>query len=171
MISNAKAKNPSQLLATIVDTLVDVPEDQFLNTLTEEDHQRFVASLDKLIDVVGEDETHPLAPLMSFIGNLIEKYEENFDMKEELEAALNAGLRSPTRGLEAAYDNDEAEYTLDMLSAVNPDYEVASEKWGYGLRSPDSNPEEAYNEAEYTLDMLSAVNPDYEDASEKWGYE
>ena len=168
--SNVKADSPSQLLAATVDTLVGVSEEQFLDSLTEEDRQRFVTSLDKLIDVVGENETHPLAPLMNFIGNLIEKCEENFDMKEELEAELNTGLRSPAYGLETAYDNDESEYTLDMLSAVNSDYEDASEKWGYGLSLPDSSPEEASNDAEYTLDMLSAVNSDYEDASEKWGY-
>ena len=32
--------------------------------------------LDDLIDVVGEDENHPLASLMEVIGVLIEKYEE-----------------------------------------------------------------------------------------------
>ena len=167
--SNAKADSPSQLLAAIVDTLVSVPEDQFLDALTEDDHQRFVVSRGKLIDVVGEDETHPFAPLMNFIGNLIEKCEENFDMKEELEAALYADPRLPVHCFESAYGDDEPEYTLDMLTAVNPDYEDASEKWGYGLSLPDSNSEAASNDAEpeYTLDMLIAVNPDYEDASEK----
>ena len=32
--------------------------------------------LDTLIDLVGEDETHPLASLMEVIGVLIEKYED-----------------------------------------------------------------------------------------------
>ena len=32
--------------------------------------------LDDLIDVVGEDENHPLASLMEVIGVLIEKYEK-----------------------------------------------------------------------------------------------
>ena len=32
--------------------------------------------LDDLIDVVGENENHPLAPLMEAIGVLIEKYED-----------------------------------------------------------------------------------------------
>jgi HTH-type transcriptional regulator/antitoxin HigA len=35
-----------------------------------------VVILDQLIDVVGEDETHPLASLMEIIGVLIEKYED-----------------------------------------------------------------------------------------------
>lgn len=32
--------------------------------------------LDDLIDVVGEDDSHPLASLMDVIGVLIEKYED-----------------------------------------------------------------------------------------------
>ena len=32
--------------------------------------------LDDLIDVVGENEDHPLASLMEIIGVLIEKYED-----------------------------------------------------------------------------------------------
>ena len=42
---------------------------------TESEYQRLVAVLDDLIDVVGEDENHPLASLMEVIGALIEKYE------------------------------------------------------------------------------------------------
>ena len=42
---------------------------------TEREYQRLVAVLDDLIDVVGEDENHPLASLMEVIGVLIEKYE------------------------------------------------------------------------------------------------
>ena len=41
----------------------------------ESEYQQFVAILDDLIDVVGEDENHPLASLMKVIGVLIEKYE------------------------------------------------------------------------------------------------
>ena len=39
-------------------------------------YQRLVKVLDNLIDVVGEDEDHPLASLMEVIGVLIEKYED-----------------------------------------------------------------------------------------------
>ena len=42
----------------------------------ESEYQRLVAILDDLIDVVGENETHPLASMMEVIGVLIEKYEE-----------------------------------------------------------------------------------------------
>ena len=35
-----------------------------------------MAVLDALTDIVGNDETHPLASLMEVIGTLIEKYED-----------------------------------------------------------------------------------------------
>ena len=43
---------------------------------SESEYQRLVTLLDTLIDLVGEDETHPLASLMEVIGVLIEKYED-----------------------------------------------------------------------------------------------
>ena len=43
---------------------------------TESEYQRLVTVLDDLIDVVGEDESHPLASLTEVIGVLIEKYED-----------------------------------------------------------------------------------------------
>ncbi len=42
----------------------------------ERDYDRLVQMLDTLIDLVGEDEDHPLASLMEIIGVLIEKYED-----------------------------------------------------------------------------------------------
>ena len=41
----------------------------------ESEYQRLVAILDDLIDVVGENENHPLASMMEVIGVLIERYE------------------------------------------------------------------------------------------------
>jgi HTH-type transcriptional regulator/antitoxin HigA len=43
---------------------------------TEDEYRRLVALLDNLIDIVGEDETHPLASLMEVVGVLIERYED-----------------------------------------------------------------------------------------------
>ena len=43
---------------------------------TESEYQRLVALLDALIDVIGENENHPLATLMEVIAVLIEKYED-----------------------------------------------------------------------------------------------
>ena len=43
---------------------------------SEADYERLVRILDELIDIVGEDEEHPLASLMEIIGVLIERYED-----------------------------------------------------------------------------------------------
>ena len=43
---------------------------------TEVEYQRLVTLLDRLIDEVGENESHPLASLMEIVGVLIEKYED-----------------------------------------------------------------------------------------------
>lgn len=43
---------------------------------TEPEYDRLVQMLDALVDVVGEDETHPLASLMEVISVLVEKYED-----------------------------------------------------------------------------------------------
>lgn len=44
----------------------------------EEQYDQLVAWLDKLIDEVGENETHPLASLMDVLAVLIERYESEF---------------------------------------------------------------------------------------------
>ena len=43
---------------------------------TEREYRQLVKLLDRLVDVVGEDEDHPLASLMEVVGVLIEKYED-----------------------------------------------------------------------------------------------
>lgn len=40
------------------------------------DYEQAVELLDSLIDVVGENENHPLASLMELVGVLIEQYED-----------------------------------------------------------------------------------------------
>jgi HTH-type transcriptional regulator/antitoxin HigA len=45
---------------------------------TEAEYQRLVAFLDRLIDVVEEDKSHPLASLMELVGVLIERYEDEY---------------------------------------------------------------------------------------------
>ena len=83
---------------------------------------------------------------------------------EETKTERNAGLRLPVRGLEAAYSNDEPEYTLDMLTEVNPHYAGLDENGEVSLRLPVRGLEAAYSndEPEYTLDMLTSVNPDHD---------
>ena len=43
---------------------------------TDDDYWQVVGVLDSLIDVVGEDEDHPLASLMDVVGVLVENYED-----------------------------------------------------------------------------------------------
>ncbi len=43
---------------------------------TAAEYDRLVSLLDRLVDEVGEDESHPLASLMEIVGVLIEKYED-----------------------------------------------------------------------------------------------
>ncbi len=45
---------------------------------TEIEYNRLVQTLDALIDVVGEEGTHPLASFMEVIGVLIEEYENQY---------------------------------------------------------------------------------------------
>lgn len=43
---------------------------------TEAEYDTLVQTLDSLIDEIGNNENHKLAPVMETIGNLIENYEE-----------------------------------------------------------------------------------------------
>jgi hypothetical protein len=140
-----------------VDTLVNITEDQLLTTLTKNDYQELVAVLDKLIDVVGEDENHFLAPLMEFIGNLIEKYKGEVDM---------TASRPPGRGLRAAYNADEPEYTTAQLNLIksqrqNPTVRqrTASRPPGRGLRAAYSVDEPEYTTAQLNLIKSQRQNP------------
>lgn len=52
---------------------------KFVHVLhNEHDYQQAVELLDSLIDVVGENEQHPLASLMELVGVLIERYEDAY---------------------------------------------------------------------------------------------
>lgn len=42
------------------------------------DYKKAVSLLDSLIDIVGENEKHPLASLMEVVGVLISQYEEAY---------------------------------------------------------------------------------------------
>ena len=93
--------------------------------------------------------------------------------KEEVKTKQPLREQASARGLEGAYGDDEPEYTLDMLIAVNPDYKGSREKCNATSRLPARGLEGAYDddEPEYTLDMLIAVNPDYKGSDKKCGSE
>ncbi|TGL14938.1 helix-turn-helix domain-containing protein [Leptospira levettii] len=44
---------------------------------TDKQYRKLVKVLDELIDEVGNDEKHKLAPLLETVGNLIEEYEND----------------------------------------------------------------------------------------------
>ncbi len=85
---------------------------------TESDHQRLSALRDDLISLIGESEDHPLMSLMEVVEALIEKYESDQESTER-----EAWYRLSIQMLARAYEDDEPEYTTDMLEWVNPDYE------------------------------------------------
>lgn len=43
---------------------------------TEEDYEQVVAVIDYLLDIVGDDEDHPLADVLHYFGDLVERYED-----------------------------------------------------------------------------------------------
>lgn len=49
---------------------------QWDSEMSAQSVELLVGVLDGLIDIVGEDENHPLASLMDVVGALIEKYED-----------------------------------------------------------------------------------------------
>ncbi len=66
-------------MSTIYNSLYPVWNDfsKFVHVLhNEHDYQQAGELLDSLIDVVGENEQHPLASLMELVGVLIEQYED-----------------------------------------------------------------------------------------------
>jgi HTH-type transcriptional regulator/antitoxin HigA len=50
---------------------------------SEKEYQELVKTLDSLIDEVGDNEAHPLAPVMETVGRLVENYEDhNYTTRE-----------------------------------------------------------------------------------------
>lgn len=65
---NSQLENISKVWPTIK-AVFSVPH-------SEREYRALVKTLDSLVDEVGNDENHKLAPVMETIGNLIENYEE-----------------------------------------------------------------------------------------------
>ena len=87
-----------QWLLDALETLSDIVSRNVNNgfaALTEADYEQLDAVLKELIYTVGDDEKHPLAPLMDFIGVLITKYEdEHFPKLTELFPELAENVNS-----------------------------------------------------------------------------
>ena len=163
--SGTQVNSPSQLLVAAIEVLAGVMEDQLLASLTDDDCQRLVAARDKLIDFIGENENHLFVPLKDFIGNLIEKYEERFDVAilaenaDPREVLLGLG----PMGLDAAYSDDEPEYTDVTFIEKNPNYTGIRAELSNEEHSSGGEPAAAYgdDEPEYTDATFIKVNPNY----------
>ena len=173
--SGTQMDNPTQSFVAVVEMLADVTEDKFLTSLTDDDCQRLVVVRDKLTSLVGETENHLFTPLKDFIENLIEGYEEEFDMtilakQPDISDTL---LSLGPRGFAAAYGDDEPDYadttyTDATLIEVNPNYkgirvELADGEHSYkrGLAAAYGDDEPDYADAAYTDATLIEVNPNY----------
>ena len=163
--SGTRADSPSQSFVAAVEMLVGVTEDKFLASLTDDDCQRLAAARDKLTDLVGEAENNIFTPLKDFIGSLIEKYEERFDMAilAETPDRRDALLNLEPRGLEAAYGDDEPDYTDVTFIEVNPNYKGIRVESGNGEHSSGRGLAAAYgdDEPDYTDVAFIEVNPNY----------
>ena len=72
---NSQLENISKVWPT-VKAFFSVPH-------TESEYQSLVNTLDSLVDEVGNNQNHELAPVMETIGNLIENYEDRkYKIKE-----------------------------------------------------------------------------------------
>ena len=105
--SGPYSESDYQWLVEVLEGLTDVANRNANNnfaTLTETDYEQLDVVLKELIYVVGDDEKHPLAPLMDFIGILIMKYEdEHFPKLTELFPELTEGVNpnsTKDRGLQ-----------------------------------------------------------------------
>ena len=65
---NSQLENISKVWPTIK-SIFSVPH-------SEDEYQTLVKTLDSLVDEVGDNQDHELAPVMETIGNLIENYED-----------------------------------------------------------------------------------------------
>ena len=94
-----------------LDSIVFVPR-------TETEYEQLSALRNDLGTLVGKNKDHPLASLIEVIESLIEKYELDPEAAER-----EVWHRLSMQMLAQAYEQDEPEYTTDMLKWVNPDYE------------------------------------------------
>lgn len=85
---------------------------------TNAEYDRLVATLDHLIDEIGEDEDHPLASLMDTLGTLIEAYEDAHLPEPEVPAHEMLKFLLEMYGLKPD-DLPELGHHKDVLAALN----------------------------------------------------
>lgn len=93
---------------------------------TERHYKRLVRILDELLDEIGENEKHPLLPLLETIGSLIESYEtehvkiENDDPIETLKFLMK--------------EHDVSQKDLDMIGSQGVVSEILNGKRSLNTR-------------------------------------
>ncbi len=121
--SDAYPENDYQWLVEVLEALTDIVRRNANNsfaTLTKTDYERLDAVLKELIYVVGDDEKHPLAPLMDFIGVFIIKYEdEHFPKLTDLFPELMEGVKPKHTEDKECQDNSTkvSEKPINTLAA------------------------------------------------------
>ena len=144
-----------QWLVEVLETLTDIVSRNVNNgfaALTETDYEQLDAVLKELIYVVGDDEKHPLAPLMGFIGILIAKYEdEHFPKLTDLFPELAEDITPNDRKIKKQKEHSITEiYSF----AVKAFFSIGSL-----LLDGDKR-----DEAIFAYDQAILLNPDYADA-------
>ena len=149
-----------QWLVEVLEGLTDIVDRHANNnfaTLTETDYEQLDAVLKELIYVVGDDEKHPLAPLMDFIGILIAEYEdEHFPKLKDLFPELTENITKIDKKIE-----DRKEDSITEVSE-KPTSTLAAEAFffiGNLLLAGDKR-----EEAILAYHQLIWIKPDYADA-------
>ena len=145
-----------QWLVEVLEALTDIVHRKANNsfaTLTEVDYERLDAVLKELIYIVGDDEKHPLAPLMDFIGVLITKYEdEHFPKLTDLFSELMEGVNPKHIKDKVCKDNT-------TKVPEKPTNTLAAEAFfSIGNSLLDGNQEE---KAIYAYNQAIHLNPEY----------
>ena len=146
-----------QWLVEVLETLTDIASRNANNNfvaLTEADYKQLDAVLKELIYIVGDNEKHPLSPLMDFIGILVSKYEnEHFPKLTDLFPELTENTTpNDTRDEERKRDSitEVSEKPINN-AAANAFFSIGS------LFSMGSKVDEAISAYDQTIHL----NPEY----------
>ena len=145
-----------QWLMEVLETLTDIVErnvDNNFAALPKVDYEQLDAVLKELIYTVGDNEKHPLAPLMDFIGVLISQYEdEHFPKLPDLFPELKEGLELNDKKNENQQDNPTKESQKPTIAlAAEAFFPIGN------LLSHGGKTEEAIS----AYDQVIQLNPEY----------
>ena len=145
-----------QWLMEVLETLTDIVERNVNNNfaaLPKVDYEQLDAVLKELIYTVGDNEKHPLAPLMDFIGVLISQYEDqHFPKLPDLFPELKEGVELNDKKNENQQDNPTKESQKPTIAlAAEAFFPIGN------LLSHGGKTEEAIS----AYDQVIQLNPEY----------